>query len=130
MTRNIYTVQDMGKAGPYSHAVEANGFVFLSGVVPMNYETGQLETSSIEAATHQVFRNIQRILHACGAELAQVVKATVFLTDMAHFQAMNSVYVTYFPTDPPARSCVAVRELPLGAQVEIEVTVARPAQPQ
>lgn len=124
MTPETFTVEGMGKAGPYSHAVRANGFLFLSGVIPINYDTGEPDTATIADATHRVFTNIKRILAHTGGSLDRVVKATVFLSDMAHYGPMNEVYRTYFPTNPPARSCVAVRELPLGMPVEIEVVLA------
>lgn len=123
MPHQTFTVAGMGKAGPYSHAVRANGFLFLSGVIPINYDTGEPDTATIADATHRVFTNIKRILAHTGGSLDQVVKATVFLSDMAHYGPMNEVYSTYFPTNPPARSCVAVRELPLGMPVEIEVVI-------
>jgi 2-iminobutanoate/2-iminopropanoate deaminase len=118
-----YQLGTLGKAGPYSHAVEANGFLFLSGMIPMNYETLEADTISIGIATHRVFKNIREVLHYCGAVLDSTVKVTVYLRDMADFKEMNEAYAMWFPGEKPARSTVAVKELPLNMPIEIELTV-------
>ena len=107
-------------AGPYSTAVRQNGFVFLSGQIPLNPETGQLVTGSIEEQTARVIENLQAVLEAASLTLSDVVKTTVFLKDMGHFARMNETYGKYFGPNPPARSTVEVARLPRDVQVEIE----------
>lgn len=125
MAKQVFSIEGMGKAGPYSHAAAANGFLFLSGQIPIDYSTNTPVTDSIEAATHQVLKNIGRVLEATGTRLEDVLKVTIFLADMADYQAVNEVYAQYFSTEPPARSAVAVKELPLGMPVEMEVIAVR-----
>lgn len=110
--------------GPYSHAVLQDGFLYTSGQVPLSPETGKLQGETIQEQSEQVMKNLEAVLEASGMTFADVVKATVFLSDMADFAAFNAVYATRFPQNPPARSCVQVAALPLGAKVEIEL-VAR-----
>jgi 2-iminobutanoate/2-iminopropanoate deaminase len=107
--------------GPYSHAVESGGFVFLSGQVPLKPDGGGLLRGTIEEETRQVFANIVAVLKASGLTLNHVVKAMVFLDDIGNFSAFNKVYSEYFPQNPPARSCVQVARLPGDAKLEIEV---------
>ena len=107
-------------AGPYSSAIRQNGFVFLSGQIPLNPSTGELVTGTIEEQTTQVLHNLSAVLEGAGLSLADLVKTTVFLKDMNHFARMNQVYGTFFPHDPPARSTVEVARLPRDVQVEIE----------
>ncbi len=107
--------------GPYSMAIEAGDFVYLSGQTPMDPATGKLVQADIGAETKQCLVNLQGVLEAAGLTFAHVVKANVFLTNMGDFAAMNAVYATHFPTPFPARSTVAVAALPLGARVEIEL---------
>jgi len=121
MAKKITDVEWLSKGGPYSHAVEANGFLFLSGMVPINVEKNLAIRDDIKAATALVLENIKKLLAAAGSSLENTVKVTVFLTDMNNFQAMNEVYAAYFTEKQPARSCVAVRELPMDFPVEIEV---------
>lgn len=106
---------------PYNQAIVSGGFVFVAGQVPLDPATGKLVEGGIEAQAEQVFDNLAAILEAGGSSLANVVKATVFLADMASFSAVNGVYARRMPEPFPARSAFAVRELPLGARVEIEV---------
>jgi 2-iminobutanoate/2-iminopropanoate deaminase len=106
---------------PYNQAIVSGGLVFVAGQVPLDVATGKLVEGDVAAQAEQVFDNLAAILEAAGSSLAQVVKATVFLADMAHFGAVNGVYARRMPEPFPARSAFAVRELPLGAQVEIEV---------
>lgn len=108
--------------GPYSHAVRAGGFLFCSGQVGFVPETGQFVSSDVTEQTVQVFANVRAVLAAAGLTLADVAKTTVFLADMADFEAMNAVYADAFGTHRPARSTVAAAGLPRGARVEIEVT--------
>jgi 2-iminobutanoate/2-iminopropanoate deaminase len=107
--------------GPYSQAIKANGFVFLSGQIPLEPSYQQLMTGDVAAQTERVLQNIIGILSAAGSSLAQVVKTTVFLKNMNDFAAMNEVYGRYFTADPPARSTVEVARLPKDVLVEIEV---------
>jgi 2-iminobutanoate/2-iminopropanoate deaminase len=111
--------------GPYSMAIEAGDFVYLSGQTPMDPATGKLVQADIGAETKQCLENLKNVLDAAGLTFAQVVKANVFLTNMGDFAAMNAVYATYFPAPYPARSTVAVAALPLGARVEIELVAYR-----
>jgi 2-iminobutanoate/2-iminopropanoate deaminase len=109
--------------GPYSHAVRAGDFLFLSGQIPLKPDGSGLLQGTIEEQTHQVFANIQAVLKAAGASLKDVVKSCVFLTDLENFAAFNKVYQQYFPENPPARTTFQPGKLPAGAGVEIDVTV-------
>lgn len=104
---------------PYTPAIEANGFVFLSGQIALKGDTGELVTSSIAAETTQVMENIGLLLRAAGVGYEHLVKVTIFLSDMAHYGAVNEVYGSYFTEVPPAREAVAVKALPRGVNVEI-----------
>jgi len=120
--KTIISTANAPKAiGPYSQAVTANGFVYASGQIPVDPSSGQLVADEIQTQTRQSLENVKAVLEAAGSELALVVKATVFLKDMADFAAMNTIYAEYFPQNPPARSTVQVARLPLDARVEIEV---------
>ncbi|MBQ1352099.1 MAG: RidA family protein [Oscillospiraceae bacterium] len=107
--------------GPYSHAVWAGNLLFTSGQIGIVPETGALAAPEVEAQTHQVFQNLKAVLTAAELTLSDVVKTTVFLTDMGDFAAVNKIYGTYFSENPPARSCIQVAALPAGAKIEIEV---------
>jgi 2-iminobutanoate/2-iminopropanoate deaminase len=107
--------------GPYSHAVRVGEFLFCSGQIPLVPETGQMRAGDVRAQTEQVLENIKIILADQGLTFDNVVKATVFLTNLADFPAMNDVYGKYFTKDFPARSTIQVSALPRGANVEIEV---------
>lgn len=107
--------------GPYSHAIAAGDFVFTSGQIPLVPETGKLVGDTIEEQAEQVFKNLEAVLTAAGVTFADVVKTTVFITDLANFAAVNAIYATHFPENPPARSCFQVAALPGGAKVEIEM---------
>lgn len=107
-------------AGPYSTAVRQNGFVFLSGQIPLDPKTGELVTGSIEEQTTRVLENLRAVLEAAGLSFGDVVKTTVFLKDMGNFSRMNETYGKYFSSNPPARSTVEVARLPRDVQVEIE----------
>ena len=106
--------------GPYSQAIEANGIVFASGQVPIDPATDAFVAGGIEEQTRQALTNAQHILQEAGTDLAHVVKTTVFLSDMGNFAAMNGVYAQFFKEPYPARSAVAVKDLPKGALVEVE----------
>ena len=116
----IATEEAPGAVGPYSQGIAADGFVFTAGQVPINPASGKIEAETIEDQTRQVLTNVDAVLRAAGASLDRVVKMTVFMTDLADFQAMNGVYAEFFPSNPPARSAVQVVALPLGVQVEME----------
>ncbi len=106
--------------GPYSQAIDASPFVFTSGQIPIDPATGKLVSDDIKEQTVQVFKNIKGILEEAGLSFDNVVKTTVFITDMADFAAVNEIYKDYFNAPFPARSCFQVAALPLGAKVEIE----------
>ncbi|HCA41086.1 MAG TPA: reactive intermediate/imine deaminase [Aminobacterium sp.] len=107
--------------GPYSQAVLVNGFLFASGQLPVNPAAGKLVEGDIKNQFHQVMKNLSAVLKEADLSFDDVVKTTIFLTDMANFSAVNEVYAEYFPGDKPARSCVQVAALPLGGQVEMEL---------
>jgi 2-iminobutanoate/2-iminopropanoate deaminase len=107
--------------GPYQQAIKANGFIYTAGQIPIDPKTGNLVEGDISAQTRQVLENLKAVLEAGGSALDRVVKATVFLKNMADFAAMNEVYAEYFASAKPARSTVAVAELPRGALVEIDL---------
>ena len=106
--------------GPYSQAVIMGNLIFTSGQIPLNPETGALEGDNIADQTHRVCKNLGAVLSAAGSDLKKVIKTTCYLSDMGNFAAFNEVYAMYF-TEKPARSCVAVKALPKGALVEVEV---------
>lgn len=119
----ISTTNAPAAIGPYSQAIRSGQFIYTSGQIALDPATGELVGANVEAQTHRVFQNIQAVLAAANSSLAHVVKTTVFLTHMSDFQAMNAVYASYFASTgspPPARSTVAVAELPRQALVEIE----------
>jgi 2-iminobutanoate/2-iminopropanoate deaminase len=107
--------------GPYSQAIRANGFVFVSGQIPLDPVTQQLVAGDIQVQTERVLENLKGIIEAAGSSLDHVVRATVFLADMNEFAAMNEVYGRYFRSQPPARSTVQVSRLPRDVRVEIDV---------
>jgi 2-iminobutanoate/2-iminopropanoate deaminase len=109
-----------GAIGPYSQAVRAGGFIFLSGQIPTDPQTGTFVAGGIAEQTEQVLKNLAAVLEAAGASLASVVKTTVFLVDMNDFTAMNEVYARFFTENPPARATVEAARLPRDARVEIE----------
>lgn len=111
--------------GPYSQAIKSGNMVFLSGQLGLDPATGEL-AKGVEAQTTQALKNISAVLEACGAEFKHVVKTTVFLNTMDDFAAVNKIYAEKFPTNPPARSCVGVAQLPKDALVEIECIVVLP----
>ena len=111
--------------GPYSQAIEANGFVYASGQLPIDPATGAFPEGGVKEQTRQSILNAQAILRSAGLELSNVVKTTVLLSDIADFAAMNEFYAEFFGEPYPARSAFAVRALPKGALVEIEMIAAR-----
>ncbi len=121
----ISTKKAPAAIGPYSQAIEAGGMVFASGQLPINPETGAFPEGGIKEQTRQSILNAQAILEEAGCSLANVVKTTVLLADIADFAAMNEVYASFFNEPFPARSAFAVRDLPKGALVEIEMIAAK-----
>ena len=111
--------------GPYSQAIEANGFVFASGQLPVDVTPGEFVPGGVKEQTRQSLTNARNVLQAAGADLSNVVKTTVFLSDMANFAEMNEVYAEFFAQPFPARSAVAVKALPKGALVEVECIAAK-----
>jgi len=120
----VATDQAPGAIGPYSQAIIANGFVFTAGQVGFDPRKMEITGKTVGEQTEQVMQNLAAVLQAAGSGLDRVVKTTVFLADMADFQAMNEVYAKHFGTHKPARSTVAAAGLPRGARVEIEVVAA------
>ena len=116
----IYTKDAPDAIGPYSQAVVVNGLVFTSGQIAINPASGNVEAATIEAQTEQVCTNLKNVLEASGSSLKKAVKTVCFLKDMNDFAAFNAVYGKYF-TEKPARSCVAVKQLPKDVLVEVEV---------
>jgi len=117
----VKTDRAPGAIGPYSQAIKAGGFVFVSGQIPIDPSTGQFVAGGVAEQTEQVLKNLSAVLEASGTSLARVVKTTVFLADMSDFAAMNEVYGRFFTTEPPARATVAAAGLPRDARVEIEL---------
>ncbi len=126
MKEAIRTDKAPPAVGPYSQGIRAGNFVFTSGQLPAK-PTGELIREDIAAATRQSLENVRSVLKAASAQMDDVIKVTIFLTDMANFTAVNTVYEEFFPGVPPARSCVQVAALPKGAPIEIEA-VARLSQ--
>lgn len=121
----IHTNNAPAAIGPYSQAIEVNGFVFASGQIPIDPATGKIVDGGITEQTTQSLRNVMAILKEAGTDMSHVVKTTVYLSDIANFKAMNEVYAKYFTEPFPARSAVAVKDLPAGALVEVEVLAAK-----
>lgn len=120
----VNTIMAPQAIGPYSQAIKANGFLFVSGQIPLDPVSGQLAYGGIEVQTHQVLKNLGAILDQAGLTFADVVKTTVFIQDMNDFGQVNQVYAEYFKSEPPARACVQVARLPRDVGVEIELIAA------
>ena len=125
MATIIHTTNAPAAVGPYSQAMDCGEFVFCSGQIPLVPETGLMVTGGIEEQARQMFANIKAVLNAAGLDFGNVVKTTVFMTDLTQFAVFNGIYAEYFPENPPARSCVEVSKLPKGALVECEVVAKR-----
>jgi len=106
--------------GPYSQAIQAGSFLFLSGQIPLDPRTGELVEGDIRQQTKQVLENLKEVVESEKLEMKDVVKVTIFLKDIGNFNQVNEVYATYFPSSPPARSAVQVTKLPRDAEIEIE----------
>ena len=120
MEKKAIDVDFLIKAGAYSHVVEAGGFLFITGMDPMDIEKGLIIMDDIDKATELILENMKKLLKSVGSSMDRVVKVTIFMKDMADFQKMNAVYARYFPVDPPARTCVAVKEVPGNFQLKVE----------
>jgi 2-iminobutanoate/2-iminopropanoate deaminase len=120
----VHTAAAPAAVGPYSQAVRAQGFLFVSGQLPIDPQTGTLLGGDIRKQTARVMENLKAVLAAADLGLSAIVKATIFLANMDDFAAVNEVYASYFPSEPPARACVEVARLPKGAAVEIECIAA------
>ncbi len=120
MKKIITTENAPAAIGPYSQAVEIDGTLYISGQIPINPATSKLVEGGISEQTEQVMKNIEAILKEAGYSFNDVVKSTCLLSDMSNFAAMNAVYASRYPNNPPARAAFAVKELPLGVLVEIE----------
>lgn len=125
MKKIITTVHAPQAIGPYSQAVEANGFVFVSGQIPLDPKTGNLVTGDVREQTKRVMENGKAVLAAAGCGMDRVVKATIYLKNINDFAAVNEVYGSYFTADPPARATVEVSRLPKDAAIEIDLVAVK-----
>ena len=125
MKKVINTSKAPAAIGPYSQAIEANGTLYVSGQIPINPPAGKIEATDITGQTEQVFENISAILTEAGYTFGDVVKSTVYLSDITDFGGMNEVYKKYYQTECPARAAFAVKALPLGSLVEIETIAVK-----
>ncbi len=122
MKREVIRSERAPKAiGPYEQGLKVDGWIFTSGQIPLDPKSGAMVEGGIGTQTQQVLENLRRVLEAAGTSMSRVVKATVYMTNLADFQKMNEVYAEYFPQDKPVRSTVGVASLPRGALVEIDV---------
>jgi len=126
MKKIIKTTEAPQAIGPYSQAVEANGFVFVSGQIPLNPKTGILVTGDIREQARQVMDNGRAILAAAGCAMDRVIKTTIYLKNIGDFASVNEVYGSYFTSDPPARATVEVSRLPKDVAIEIDFVAVKP----
>ncbi|MFX1577118.1 MAG: RidA family protein [Promethearchaeota archaeon] len=124
----IFTKNAPAPVGPYSQAIRAGDFLFVAGQVPVNPETGEFVTESITLQTQQCMENIKAILSAAGSDLADIVRTTIYLTNMHDFGVVNDTYSNYFDLDPPARTTIGVATLPKGVALEIDVIAYSPSK--
>ena len=125
MKKIISTPKAPAAIGPYSQAIEVNGLLFTSGVIPIVPSTGELEEGDIEAQAEQAIGNLAALIEAAGAKIENTIKTTVFIKNMDDFTKVNEIYAKYFTTDFPARSCVEVARLPKDVLIEIEAIVEK-----
>ncbi|MCB9013584.1 MAG: RidA family protein [Bacteroidales bacterium] len=124
--KKVIKTENAPKAiGPYSQAIEHNGMLFISGQIPLDPLTGKLVPGGIKEQTEQVFKNIKAILDEAGYSFSDVVKSTCLLEEITDFQAMNEVYSRFYAENPPARAAFAVKDLPMGALIEIETIAVK-----
>lgn len=121
MLKVVHTDNAPQAIGPYSQAIIHNGILFTSGQIPINPKSGNVEVDTIKEQAKQVMENLKAVLEEAGSDFENVIKTTCFLSDMNDFASFNEVYAEYFVSHKPARSCVAVRELPKGVKVEVEL---------
>ncbi len=119
--KKITTPNAPAAIGPYSQAIIANKTLYASGQIPIDPQTGNIVSGGIEAQAHQAFTNVKNLVEAAGTTMSAVLKVTVFMADMADFAAVNAIYAQYFTEPYPARSAVAVKQLPKGALIEVDV---------
>ena len=124
MRETVKTEKAPAAIGPYSQGIRSGGFLFCSGQIPLDPATGKMVEGGIKVQTERVLQNLEAVLTSGGASLRSVVKTTVYLVDLADFPAMNGVYGTFFPENPPARATVQVAKLPAGALVEIDAVAS------
>ena len=125
MKKIINSTQAPKAIGPYSQAVEDGGFIFTSGVLPVDPVTGEIFGGDIKVQTELVLKNMENILKAAGAQMKHVVKTTVYMTDLTGFAEMNLVYSSFFKENPPARTTIQVAALPKGSSIEIDAIVRK-----
>lgn len=125
--KKVTTPNAPAAIGPYSQGIISGGLLFASGQIPLDPATGTIVSGGIEAQAHQAFTNVKNLVEAAGTTMSAVLKVTVFMADMADFAAVNAIYAQYFTEPYPARSAVAVKSLPKGALIEVEV-IARMAE--
>ncbi|MEJ5361587.1 MAG: RidA family protein [Spirochaetota bacterium] len=125
MSIKHYNFENLPKGGPYSHGIEANGFLFISGIIPIDTTKNLVIQDDITKATELILNNIKAIIEGAGSNMQNIVKVTVYLKDMQHFQLMNEIYKKFFPSNPPARTCIGVFDLPAGAPIEIDAIAIR-----
>jgi 2-iminobutanoate/2-iminopropanoate deaminase len=120
MEKKVHNLDTPIKGGPYSHVAEAGGFVFVSGIVPIDIQGKLMITDDVKKATELVLNNLRMALEHVGTSLDKVVKTTVFLRDIADYNSMNEIYSKFWPINPPARTCVAVKAIPGNFPLEVE----------
>lgn len=125
MTKKNYTPEGTTPVGPYSPAIESNGFIFFSGQIPMDYAEGKIVDGGIQEQTDQCLKNLADLLHVAKLSSNDIVKTTIYLTDMNDYALVNKIYGNFFKSPYPARTAVAVAALPLGVKVEIEAIAHR-----
>ncbi len=125
MKKEISTPNAPEAIGPYSQAIEGNGMIYTSGMIPIHPQTGELVTGSVEEQAKQAFTNLKALLEAAGSSMDKVIKTVVFIRDMEDFAKINEVYETFFTTPYPARSCVEAARLPKDVAVEIEAVALK-----
>jgi len=128
VSKRVFEGPVKAAGAPYSPAVAAGGFVFVSGQVPLDPGSKQIVSEDIEDQARQALANLRGVLDAAGCSPADVVKTTIYLTDMSHYAAVNGVYATVFGAEPPARTAIAVAALPFGALIEIDAIAIAPDQ--
>jgi 2-iminobutanoate/2-iminopropanoate deaminase len=125
LSKKVIKLENTPAKRPYSPAIEAGNMLFVSGQIAVDQATGKLVEGGIEAQTRQVLKNLKNIIEKGGYTMENVVKCTVLLQDISFYTAMNQIYMEYFPLDPPARMAFAVKDLPMGALIEIDAIAVR-----